>query len=142
MGVGVCSDSRGMGVKNFLAPNSGLGGVPVGTPSAKALGASGLKPFLHTRMPPLVMMPHLMRSRRLIWPRERARWISARLSRALWASLSRMREDFGDKNIGSASVKDVVAPNFLPPESKCAISGETAPKARSLAARWGANKAF
>src|SRR5215510_10914463 len=81
---------------NFLAPNRGLRGVPVGTLSAKALGASGLKPFLHTNMPPLVMMPHLMRSRRVIWPSDRARWISLRLSRALCASLCRMRDAFSD----------------------------------------------
>jgi len=40
-------------------------------------------------------MPHLMRSRRLICPSERAWWISARLLRALWASRSRMRDAFG-----------------------------------------------
>src|SRR5262245_833203 len=108
IGTGCCRSRRGMRATNFLAPNKGLGGVPVGTLSAKALGANGLKPFLHTSTPPLVMMPHLMRSRRLIWPSDKARWISLRLSRALCASRKRMREDFGDRNMGSASVNHIV----------------------------------
>ena len=80
-----------MGWVNFCAPNNGLRGVPVGIwlPlwEAKALGANGLKPFLHTSNPLVVKIPHRKRSRLVIWPMESALTISARLSRALCASL-------------------------------------------------------
>ena len=55
IGSGCCRLRRGILETNLRAPNKGLGGVPVGTLSAKALGASGLKPFLHTSTPPVVM---------------------------------------------------------------------------------------
>src|SRR5215470_15574772 len=47
-----------------------------------------------------------MRSRRETWPFISARWISARLFRARWASLIRIRDDFGGrKNICLASAE-------------------------------------
>jgi hypothetical protein len=72
--------------------NSGLRGVPVGT-WANALRANGLKPFFRVRKPPLVTAP-LYRSRRVIWLREGAFTISARLSRALCASVCRCAMPF------------------------------------------------
>ena len=90
-GIGVCSCSRGMRWLNLAAPNSLLRGVPVGT-SAKALRANGLSPFLQASNPVVVRIPHLKRSRLVIWPSDSALTISARLSRAFWASLCRMRE--------------------------------------------------
>ena len=65
--TGVSRSSRGMRWVNFWAPNNGLRGVPVGTPSANVLGANGLKPFLQSSNPLVVKMPHLNRSRRVIW---------------------------------------------------------------------------
>lgn len=62
-GIGVCS--RSMRCVNFLAPNSGLRGVPVGT-AAKALRAKGLRPFFQARAPPTVKISHLKGSRRVI----------------------------------------------------------------------------
>jgi hypothetical protein len=92
-GIGVCSGSLGMGWENFKAPNSGLLGVPVGM-SAKALRENGLSPFLRASAPVAVKMPHLMNSRRLTWPCDRALTISARLSLARCASRCRMRDAF------------------------------------------------
>jgi len=47
-----------------------------------ALGANGLRPCFRASIPVTPKMPHLYRSRRVIWPCDRALTISARLSRA------------------------------------------------------------
>jgi hypothetical protein len=53
--------------RGFWAPKSGLRGVPVGT-AANALWANGLSPFFKASAPVAVNIPHLKRSRRVIWP--------------------------------------------------------------------------
>jgi hypothetical protein len=90
-----------MGWDNGVAPNSGLGGTPVGIslPPAYALLAKGLKPFLASSNPVDVKIPHLNRSRLVIWPWESALTISARLSRAFCASLRRALDALRDKYI-------------------------------------------
>src|SRR5262249_7328624 len=78
---------------NLAAPNSGLLGVPVGT-AAEALRASGESPFFKASPPAAVKMPHLLRTRRLIWPSGRARAISARFARGGCAARRLAREAF------------------------------------------------
>ena len=104
MGIGVCSCSRGMRWVNLAAPNSGLRGVPVGT-SAKALRANGLSPFLNASSsagredaPPEEVAPGDLAYRSALLT------ISARLSRAFWASLCRMREALLEMYIGYPSL--------------------------------------
>jgi hypothetical protein len=55
---------------NGWIPNSGLGGAPVGIPSAYTLLAKGLSPLIGNSNPPAVISPHLTRSRREICPVE------------------------------------------------------------------------
>src|ERR1051326_5403088 len=78
-------------------PNSGLGGAPVGIPSAYTLLANGLKPLIGASNPPALMSPHLIKSRRDTCPHEYAWTISRRLFRAFSASLRRALDAFGDK---------------------------------------------
>jgi len=87
IGTGCCSWSRMSGKRNLVEPNIGLRGVPVGTwLSAKALGAKGESPCFSASAPVTVKRPHRWRSRRVIWSRDSALTISARLSRARCAS--------------------------------------------------------
>ena len=87
-GIGVCSRSRGMRWENLAARTAGCAACRL-EPAAKALRRNGLSPFLHASTPLLVKRPHRKRSRRVIWPCERAFTISARLSLAFCASLIR-----------------------------------------------------
>ena len=96
-GTGDCRFRRFSGWSNFLAPNSGLRGVPVGTLGKGAARQGAESPFLHTSSPPEVKIPQRIRSRRVICPLERALTISARLLRALCASRWRARDAFCER---------------------------------------------
>ncbi|PYR04844.1 MAG: hypothetical protein DMG00_22605 [Acidobacteria bacterium] len=91
------TSNRGIGWLNGWTPKSGLGGAPVGIPSAYTLLAKGLNPLIGSSSPPAVMTPHLIKSRREICPVEYAFTISRRLFRAFSASLSRALDAFGER---------------------------------------------
>src|SRR5262249_23944019 len=97
------TSKRGMGCVNGCTPNSGLRGNPVGMeePSAYALRANGLSPFLSAITPLAVKSPILIRSRREICPCDHAFRISARLRRAFSASRTRARDAFPGRYIAS-----------------------------------------
>src|SRR5262249_8850398 len=92
---------------NGCTPNSGLGGAPVGIPlptlpeldplCPNALLTKGFRPWMGASRPPLVIRPHLTRSRRETLPCEYALTISALFFRAFSASRSRALEAFSDK---------------------------------------------